>query len=151
MQFQSLSAIQVKEDVETVSQQQSIALVKNMIRTSVDLFFNDKLQISEICYLRNLFDEECCCTKNYAGIMINALHPAEIKEGDKPQVKSQEAWQLTRWLEEGVFDALEKQYLRGFVFAIYDHPENKASSRLLETYSCTSFYFLYMNRCFYIS
>ena len=83
--------------------------------------------------------------------MINALHPAEIKEGDKPQVKSQEAWQLTRWLEEGVFDALEKQYLRGFVFAIYDHPENKASSRLLETYSCTSFHFLFMNRCFYIS
>ena len=79
--------------------------------------------------------------------MINALHPAEIKEGDKPQVKSQEAWQLTR----GVLDALEKQYLRGFIFAIYDHPENKASSRLLETYSCTSFYFLYMNRCFYIS
>ena len=34
-------------------------------------------------------------------------------------------------------DALEKRYLRGLVFAIYDHPENKSQSRLIETYSCT--------------
>ena len=36
--------------------------------------------------------------------MINALHPvANGKEGDQPQIHNQEAWQLTRWLEEGVF------------------------------------------------
>lgn len=34
-------------------------------------------------------------------------------------------------------DALEKRYLRGLVFAIYDHPEDKSQSRLIETYSCT--------------
>ena len=36
-------------------------------------------------------------------------------------------------------DALEKRYLRGLVFAIYDHPENKSQSRLIETYSCIPF------------
>lgn len=30
--------MQMKQEVETVSQQQSIAVVKNMIRTSVSLF-----------------------------------------------------------------------------------------------------------------
>ncbi|KAK8824386.1 hypothetical protein WA577_006783 [Blastocystis sp. JDR] len=118
--------MQTREAVETVSQQQSLAVVKNMVRTS----------ISEICYLRNLFNEDCFSQKNYAGIMINALHPVTNgKEGDQPQIHNQEAWQLTRWLEEGVFDALEKRYLRGLVFAIYDHPEDKQKSRLLETYS----------------
>ena len=36
------------------------------------------------------------------------------------------------------FDALEKRYLRGLVFAIYDNPKHKDQSKLLETYSCTS-------------
>ncbi|CBK23857.2 uncharacterized protein [Blastocystis hominis] len=117
--------MQQKSEVEAVTQQQSLAVVKNMIRTS----------ISEICYLRNLFDEDCFCKKNYAGIMINALHPMDTKEGSEPHIHNSEAWQLTRWLEEGVFDALEKRYLRGLVFAIYDNPENKSQSRLIETYS----------------
>lgn len=34
-------------------------------------------------------------------------------------------------------DALEKRYLRGLVFAIYDNPQHKDQSKLLETYSCT--------------
>ena len=66
--------------------------------------------------------------------MINALHPVE----ESNTLHNQEAWRLTRWLEEGVFDALEKRYLRGLVFVIYDHPEDKANSKLLETYSCTT-------------
>ncbi|KNB45828.1 hypothetical protein JH06_5287 [Blastocystis sp. subtype 4] len=105
-----------------------------MIRTSVS--------ISEICYLRNLFDGDCFSQKNYAGVMINALHPIDKKEGEEePHIRNQEAWQLTRWLEEGylspsfILDALEKRYLRGLVFAIYDNPEHKEQSKLLETYS----------------
>ena len=57
-------------------------------------------QISEICYLRNLFNEDCFIPKNYAGVMINALHPMDTEE---KHIHNQEAWQLTRWLEEGVF------------------------------------------------
>ena len=57
-------------------------------------------QISEICYLRNLFNEDCFIPKNYAGVMINALHPMDREE---KHIHNQEAWQLTRWLEEGVF------------------------------------------------
>ena len=34
-----------------------------------------------------------------------------------------------------ILDALEKRYLRGLVFAIYDNPERKEQSKLLETYS----------------
>lgn len=32
--------------------------------------------------------------------MINALHPMDREE---KHIHNQEAWQLTRWLEEGVF------------------------------------------------
>ena len=32
--------------------------------------------------------------------MINALHPMDTEE---KHIHNQEAWQLTRWLEEGVF------------------------------------------------
>ena len=35
--------------------------------------------------------------------MINALHPMDTKEGGEPHIHNSEAWQLTRWLEEGVF------------------------------------------------
>ena len=95
--------MQQKLEVEAVTQQQSLAVVKNMIRTSVRLLDNIDRKISEICYLRNLFDEDCFCKKNYAGIMINALHPMDTKEGSEPHIHNSEAWQLTRWLEEGVF------------------------------------------------
>ncbi|KAK8790640.1 hypothetical protein WA588_002389, partial [Blastocystis sp. NMH] len=118
----SATAVQLREEIDTISQQQSIAVVKNMVRTS----------ISEICYLRNLFNEDCFIPKNYAGVMINALHPMDREEKN---IHNEEAWQLTRWLEEGVFDALEKRYLRGLVFAIYDNPKHKDQSKLLETYS----------------
>ena len=53
--------------------------------------------------------------------MINALHPIDKKEGEEePHIRNQEAW---------------KRYLRGLVFAIYDNPEHKEQSKLLETYS----------------
>lgn len=81
--------------------------------------------------------------------MINALHPMETKNGEEPHILNQEAWQLTRWLEEGVFEALEKRYLRGLVFAIYDKPEDKVNSRLLETYSCR-YKVKFSYRCFHL-
>ena len=102
--------MQQKSEVEAVTQQQSLAVVKNMIRTSVRLLDNIDRKISEICYLRNLFDEDCFCKKNYAGIMINALHPMDTKEGSEPHIHNSEAWQLTRWLEEGVFGELPLVY-----------------------------------------
>ncbi|KAK8792003.1 hypothetical protein WA158_005380 [Blastocystis sp. Blastoise] len=114
----------MKQKTEMVSCQQSIAVVKNMIRTS----------ISEICYLRNIFDGECFRKKNYAGMMINALHPLDKKESGESEVHSNEAWNLTRWLEEGVFEALEKKYLRGMIFAIYDLPIEDENTSLLEAY-----------------
>ena len=36
--------------------------------------------------------------------MINALHPMEKPKHDgQPSIHNHEAWELTRWLEEGVF------------------------------------------------
>ena len=52
-----------------------------------------------------------------------------------------------------LLEALEKRYLRGLVFAIYDNPTHKEQSKLLETYSCMfplSMLFTY-NRCIYLS
>ena len=45
------------------------------------------------------------------------------------------ALQLAQWLEEGVFDALEKRYLTTFVLAVYAGGATWDKSDLLECYT----------------
>lgn len=43
--------------------------------------------------------------------------------------------QLTKWIEEGVFDALDKHYLRAIVFAIYTANDECKDGKLIEAYN----------------
>jgi hypothetical protein len=56
--------------------------------------------ISSVCYLRNLFPEECFADRAISGIQIKSLLPV-----------NNESRTLIEWLEKGVFDALKKKYV----------------------------------------
>ncbi|KAJ1608853.1 HORMA domain-containing protein [Cryptosporidium canis] len=73
-------------------------MMRNTIRTAV----------SSVAYLRNLFDEEAFEDKNVSGLQLKVLRPF-----------NQESKLILNWLEDGVFDALEKQYLKLLVFGIH--------------------------------
>jgi len=111
--------------VATVSQTQSLALVKNVIRAA----------ISEVCFLRNLFPEDAFVDTHLGTTKIRALAPRELDEQGQPTgaVTHKDAAALTRMLESA-FDALEKGYLRGIVLGIYSAEEDPAARQLLESY-----------------
>lgn len=78
---------------QEVTSQESLTLVRNLMRTA----------ISAVCYLRNLFPEKCFVDRTISGIQIKSLIPA-----------NKEARTLIDWLEKGVFHALELQYVMYF-------------------------------------
>ena len=108
------------------TQTNSTTVVKNLVRTS----------ISQICYLRAIFPEKCFSLKNYADdLPIHALTPArEVEGSDQHEIIDEQAWKLTRWLEEGVFVALEKQYLKSMTFGVFTYDRNKKPRSLVESY-----------------
>jgi meiosis-specific protein len=62
---------------------------------------------------------------SYQAILLNC-HQLIIKNND--------AFLLSQWLEKGVFDALEKAYLKSLTFAVYAKEKEKDDGILLETY-----------------
>ncbi|OII78156.1 HORMA domain-containing protein [Cryptosporidium andersoni] len=88
--------------------------MRNAIRTAV----------SSVAYLRNLFDEEAFEDKNVSGLQLKVLRPF-----------NNESKLILNWLEDGVFDALEKEYLKLLVFGIHG-----SCDELIESYH---FYFSY--------
>lgn len=109
----------VKLATETPTEVQSLSLMRNLLRTA----------ISSISYLRHLFPEDCFADKSLAGIHIKSLLP-----------QNGEAATLCKWLEEGVFEALSRKYLRALIFGIYLDPEKE--NTLIE---CYNFRFVYQN------
>ncbi|KAL7069057.1 HORMA domain-containing protein [Cryptosporidium serpentis] len=83
-------------------------MMRNTIRTAV----------SSVAYLRNLFDEEAFEDKNVSGLQLKVLRPF-----------NKESKLILNWLEDGVFDALEKEYLKLLVFGIHG-----ACDELIESY-----------------
>ncbi|KAL0235057.1 hypothetical protein GEMRC1_001639 [Eukaryota sp. GEM-RC1] len=105
-------AVRSSTSSETVTAAQSLTLVRNLMRTA----------ISSVCYLRNLFPEDCFEDRPLAGLTIKSLLSS-----------SPEAKTIVSWLELGVFEALQKKYLREIVFGIYLDP--KQESTLIESYT----------------
>eukprot|EP01105_Mastigella_eilhardi_P028073 TRINITY_DN9020_c0_g1_i5.p1 TRINITY_DN9020_c0_g1~~TRINITY_DN9020_c0_g1_i5.p1 ORF type:complete len:477 (-),score=136.57 TRINITY_DN9020_c0_g1_i5:59-1489(-) len=99
-------------DLEVPTEQQSMSLMRNLLRTS----------LSCLTYLRHLFPEDCYEDKVLAGVHIKSL-----------QGVNAESALLVKWLEEGVFDALTKKYLDTLVFCIFLDPGKPCT--LLESYN----------------
>lgn len=109
----SRTAQKVRQTTDTVTQQQSVTLMRNILRSS----------ISSIAYLRYLFPENNFVDTQLAGLKIKSL-----VEGDNKEIEA-----LNKWMEQGVFDALEKHYLRALVFSVFAKFNDPSS--LLESYT----------------
>lgn len=107
------TAQRVRQQTDTVTEVQSMTLIRNILRSG----------ISSIAYLRYLFPEENFQDTSLAGLKIKSLIPSNNKEIEA----------LNKWIEEGVFDALEKHYLRALVFSVFK--EFNDPSSLLESYT----------------
>jgi hypothetical protein len=103
----------VRQKTDTCTEVQSLTLVKNILRSS----------IASIAYLRYLFPEDNFTETQLAGLKIKSLRPKQ-----NPEITA-----MTEWMEQGVFDAIEKHYLRALVFSVFGE-ENDTSS-LLESYT----------------
>lgn len=112
----------LKEAVITKSQ--SMVLMKNMIRIS----------ISSICHHRDIFPQECFAVRPYGSMKIVQLEPASADDEGEINVKHDKAFLLTQWLEHGVFDALEKEFISALVFGVNGTHPVTGKDILLETY-----------------
>jgi hypothetical protein len=95
--------MQLQQQV-TINKQQSLTLTKNLLLAT----------IGSIAYVRMLFPEDNFLTKGLDGIAVKTLK----------QNVSLEANTLLEWIEKGVFDAIQKQYLHQLAFGIYLDPNN---------------------------
>jgi hypothetical protein len=99
-----------------------------------------RISISSVCFVRDLFPRLCFKNKPYGNVDIHQLQGAKKDEGGDIVVTHPDAFLLTQWLEQGVFHALELEYLSSVTFAIYSkHPVTK-DDILLETYEFKAAY-----------
>ncbi|SCO62447.1 HORMA domain protein, putative [Plasmodium berghei] len=110
----SRMSVRTHTNVEALTKQDSVNMMKNII----------KLGISLVTYLRNLFEE-----KAYEEVCIQ-----ELKLKRLLPINS-ESHMIINWLEKGVFDAIEKEYLRILILDINDIYDN--------TLECYKFSFSY--------
>mmetsp|Transcript_27702 Transcript_27702/g.44248 ORF Transcript_27702/g.44248 Transcript_27702/m.44248 type:complete len:450 (+) Transcript_27702:42-1391(+) len=99
-----------KQKSKTVSKEESITLVRNLMRTA----------ISTICYLRGIFPEDCFTDRTVSGIHIKSIAPV-----------NNETNLIVDWLEQGVFDAIRLQYLKVLSFGFYTDRDEKS---IIESY-----------------
>ena len=102
------SAVQQQSKQKTATAQESLVLVRNMMRTSV----------STVAYLRGVFPDEAFGDRRVSGLNVKTLLP-----------NCEDSRTVCDWLEKGVFDALQKQYLRVMSLVILD-----GSNEVLENY-----------------
>jgi len=96
-----------------VTQRQSTVFMKKLLAIAV----------SNIAYLRVIFPEKAFSNRSLENLNLKIL------KNDKSYPW---AVQLINWLE-GVFDALNKKYLRMLILGIYRHPSDP--NTLLEMYT----------------
>jgi hypothetical protein len=109
-----MQATASKTQQTELTEVQSQTYIRNMIRAG----------FSSILYLRGIFDESHFIDRTLCGVNIKALVP---KDGN--------ASTFTQWIESGVFDALQKKYLKSIVLGVYKNAQDDGS--LLESYHCT--------------
>ncbi|EUD68781.1 hypothetical protein C922_00469 [Plasmodium inui San Antonio 1] len=99
----SRMSVRTHTQSETLTKQDSVNMLKNII----------KLGISLVTYLRNLFEESAYEEVHIQELKLKRLLPI-----------NREAHMIINWLEKGVFDAIEKEYLRILILDINDIYDN---------------------------
>jgi hypothetical protein len=99
-QFEAIPTQQTEET--TINATRSLTMMKNIVRTG----------ISEVCYLRGIFDESSFQSKAIHGKGGDkkdgvTVHVLKTKDQD-----NDEAQLVMDWLQHGVYEAMDKEYLR---------------------------------------
>lgn len=81
---------QVATEVSEITREQSLALTRNLVRTS----------IASIAFVRGLLPDDDFKTINLSGLTVRQIVP-----------NSADAKLLIQWIEDGIFSALAKNYL----------------------------------------
>jgi len=115
------NATGIKESSATNTKEWNKVFNVNKVNTEVkSLVFVKKLltiSLSNITYLRSMFNEDAYADKSLQGIRLKIL---------KEKSGNEEGEQMSKWLL-GAFDAIERSYLKELVFFVYfdpDHPED---------------------------
>ena len=123
---EKMTSTNQQQKVKSAKETQSLALMRNMFRLSV----------SAICYSRNLFPDNCFVKKPYGDDELPTIYQLECAHVDENGgliVLNEDAFQLTQWMEKGVFEALKHKYVKTVCFQILQGEE--ADPQLLETYT----------------
>lgn len=84
--------------------------------------------------MRELFPEYCFKRKAYGSAEIHQLQGAQEESDGEISVTNENAFLLTQWLEQGVFEALQEQYLNTMTFSIYCAHPITGKDLLIENY-----------------
>ncbi|KAG8908515.1 DNA binding protein [Tulasnella sp. 403] len=126
---------EVRQAQDVITQTTSLVAVKTLLRVA----------LGTIAYIRHLLPEDAMKTTNLRfmprddGQTSFSSQRSEDTSMRAMKVKlidrngSTEAARMSDYLENGIFDAIEKQYLRSFVFAIYLDPSDP--NNLVEAYT----------------
>ncbi|ODV93846.1 hypothetical protein PACTADRAFT_46234, partial [Pachysolen tannophilus NRRL Y-2460] len=120
----SVQQVLVRNDTRTnVTNEQSQRLVQTMLTMSFGC----------VAYLRGLFDDDCFKDQRFVANKNdgNSRHSIRIKTLIKG--KSREVDTIFKWLENGIFPAIQEKYLKAFYLSVFTDPENP--NDLLETYT----------------
>lgn len=112
-----------------LSSSSTIALIE-----APSILLQIRISISSICYIRDLFPHSCFKSKPYGNVEVHQLQGATKNDDGEIAVSNADAFLLTQWLEQGVFHALEQEYLSSVTFAIYSQHPVTQRDILLETY-----------------
>ncbi|KAF9564361.1 DNA-binding protein [Agrocybe pediades] len=139
-----MQAQQTRSTTQSINQTQSLAAVQTLLRAG----------LGAITFLRNLLPEDNFTQSHFTTIDetsgsvsdVSLSQPSASQEStsSRRNVNSfrimtitrgytDEADKILNYLEYGIFDALEKQYLRSFIFAIY--LDNKDPTNIVEAYT----------------
>ncbi|KAF8623560.1 hypothetical protein AX15_006330 [Amanita polypyramis BW_CC] len=140
-----MQAQSIRNDTQSITSPQSLAAIQTLLRAGLGC----------ITFLRNLLPDE-----NFTESYFTAASDADTSpdssmsttgHGQRRNVSgfkimtmsrgyTEEADRILNYLEHGIFDALQKQYLRSFIFAIY--LDSKDPNNIVEAYT---FNFRYHN------
>ena len=97
--------------------------------------------LSEIAFLRGLFDEDAFNVKPFtsgnAPVQVHVLKGPSTGPEDKDGQPHADALLFSRWLSEGVFKAINLEYLRALCFSVSEAPDMGSSEefgKLVEMY-----------------
>lgn len=131
-----MQAQTTRNAIQSISATQSISSVQTLLRAG----------LSCIAFLRNLLPEDNFSESYFttADDSYGALSVSSDATDDGRKINgfrimtmtrgyTDEADRILNYLEYGIFDALQKQYLRSFIFAIY--LDNKEPNNIIEAYT----------------